>query len=716
MAEANESQRSPPVFLVDEPIPSSKEDILGRRPFADALAEAILLQTGTEPIVIGLLGAWGCGKSSILRMMIESLEERAATMPEEKLPILVPFNPWMVADQAALFTQFFDEIINALGKINYPKAIRKMAQLGATLQSYSEALGVASISPTLTGKLIAMVPKILKGVTWFTTWASLRADSPQTLKKVLDDALRSQAQKLVIVIDDIDRLTTAEVCQIFQLVKSLANFPNTIYVLAFDNKVVETQLKGMQTEDGAAFLEKIVQVPFRVPQIFVDDVHRYTRAALLEICRGDDSFDEKHFQFLFQNGIRPLLDNLRDVKRFLNVLRFTANVCRGKIAVTDTIGLTALHVLEPEVFDEVRASKALLTGPCGPGTLEGEVGRQDALSRMHVIAKQQRNGSEVPVNAILALIFPKAHVIFNSKQEAVGHELKAEWRVKGRICDPQNFDYFFKLSLPRDEYSNAEIAAALQSATTGQDWESTFKRAQAHGRLRRLLEGFKLHIAHVPLRWPVIGSLIATLADIGDELVAVEPPSEAQTHSTDLQFLIFDCIKAAADCITSANAREHWISDAINRAERSIMVPMMLNQPVFNHSEAMTKAICERIARWAKNGLLIKHHRVGAILNYWQANGADPEQISAFIDRIIEDGHSLLNVIREHVDHNPSQASQDYYSTTPIRVHTESLKQRMNLAQVYQRLRIIPMQGLSDRDKSLIRATMEALMEYKGNQ
>src|SRR5205823_6161323 len=86
--------------------------------------------------------------------------------------------------------------------------------------------------------------------------------------KLRDDLaghLAAQKKKLVIVVDDIDRLTADETRELFRLVKSVANFPNTIFILSFDREATARALDKFQDGKGNEYLEKIIQVPFEIP-------------------------------------------------------------------------------------------------------------------------------------------------------------------------------------------------------------------------------------------------------------------------------------------------------------------------------------------------------------------------------------------------------------------------------------------------------------------
>jgi predicted KAP-like P-loop ATPase len=63
----------------DKPIETRQEDVLDRRGFSEALADAIRGWSGQESLVLALYGAWGNGKSSIKNMVLDCLH---STLPK----------------------------------------------------------------------------------------------------------------------------------------------------------------------------------------------------------------------------------------------------------------------------------------------------------------------------------------------------------------------------------------------------------------------------------------------------------------------------------------------------------------------------------------------------------------------------------------------------------------------------------------------------------
>ena len=87
------------------------------------------------------------------------------------------------------------------------------------------------------------------------------------LKRELSDSLKDLEQPILVVLDDIDRLTPEEIRLLFQLVKANADFPNLVYLLLFQRDIVERSLDSSHSSSGQEFLEKIVQVGFDIPRI-----------------------------------------------------------------------------------------------------------------------------------------------------------------------------------------------------------------------------------------------------------------------------------------------------------------------------------------------------------------------------------------------------------------------------------------------------------------
>ena len=116
-------------------------------------------------------------------------------------------------------------------------------------------------------------------------------------KEDLETILKESNQKIIVVIDDIDRLTNSQIRDIFHLAKQVGNFPNIVYILSMDREIVCRALKEIHNIDGHEYLEKIIQIPFEVPQMYKGKVRDYLLNQLNQIIKeiaGEVKLDRRY--------------------------------------------------------------------------------------------------------------------------------------------------------------------------------------------------------------------------------------------------------------------------------------------------------------------------------------------------------------------------------------------------------------------------------------
>ena len=376
------------MFRPDLPIKSSKGDLLARASFSRALADAILSYGNKDSVVTALYGSWGSGKSSVVNMVLERIEEASSSMAAAGRPIIVKFNPWNYSDQNQLVGQFFRALSVAL-KRGDPGVDAKKA--GEQLEAYSEFFKPLALIPEPTGLVAGLATAaavVFKTVgVAASRWGRLKSKDLDQIRKDLDALLARQQRKILIVIDDIDRLNTVEIRQIFQLVKALGDFPNTVYFLAFDRDVVVKALAKVQEGSGDEYLEKIVQIPFQLPSISKTEVEKVLFGQLDELIKDlpEIRWDQTHWGNVYQGGLRFFFATIRDVTRYINSLRFSFAMVKDEINPVDFLAVTALQVFEPAAYDGLRENSDLFAGVFSTGYRNGDVEVQQAKVRCEEI-------------------------------------------------------------------------------------------------------------------------------------------------------------------------------------------------------------------------------------------------------------------------------------------------------------------------------------------
>ncbi|MCB6770916.1 KAP family NTPase [Veillonella atypica] len=338
----------------DRPIESANQDLLGRSTFSKQLAEAIYKYSGRDGLVIGLFGKWGTGKTSILNIVVNEINSLSEDSCDK--PIIVKFSPWNYTDKNNLISLFFRVLKN---KLEIDKGEEKRKKIGKALTDYSDALDALSLVPMVGSGLAILLKTIAKAQ---GAELSKEVDLDVT-RNHLEEVLSETHQKIIVIIDDIDRLTNSQIRDIFQLVKQVGNFPNIIYVLSMDRNVVCRALEEVHNIDGSEYLEKIVQIPFEIPALMKPKIREIFLAKLNDTIKDlfdDITWDENYFGAVFNNCIEPYIKTLRDVNRVINTFQFRYRLLYKETAFEDMLALTTIEVLDPQLYQWIGNNKDLL--------------------------------------------------------------------------------------------------------------------------------------------------------------------------------------------------------------------------------------------------------------------------------------------------------------------------------------------------------------------
>ena len=238
------------MYNSDRAITDLQNDLLGRASFSKHLGRAIYEYLGNDGLVIGLFGKWGTGKTSVINMTLQ--EVSTLSKNDDNKPLVVKFAPWNYSDRENLISLFFQCLKN---KVENDKSGKLKKKIGKALNDYAGAFDAVALVPVFGSGLAA----ILKTTAATEGKKLIQGPSLDESKELLEKALLESSQKIVVVIDDIDRLSNSQIRDVFQLVKQVADFPNVIYILAMDREVVTRALEDVHGFDGNEYLEKMEQ-------------------------------------------------------------------------------------------------------------------------------------------------------------------------------------------------------------------------------------------------------------------------------------------------------------------------------------------------------------------------------------------------------------------------------------------------------------------------
>ena len=436
------------MYFEDVPIRKQEEDLLQRRGFAKRLGRTLVDADVKEGYCVGLFGSWGSGKSSIVNMVLE--EVNVITETQENRPIVMYFNPWNFSSADQLLQQYFVMLADKFST----QADKRLSKIGQEIQKYAGMFDVLGDVGKALGAGGQLLGGFLKGKTINGT-----KDITKQRDLIVKD-LEKQKRKIIIVIDDIDRLSNNEIKLIFQLVNSVAKFPNTIYLLAFDKEIVARALSEVQNYDGEKYLEKIIQVPIEVPEISNDCLWGVFFDKLNGIMKKHSKMilDAEYWSNVFYGCVSKYIRNLRDVIRISNSLNIKCDMIGSEVNFADLIAITIIENKLPDLYRWIKSNKAWLVG--SQELSLRYMGKSDAeVGKIYTGVVEKLNGDMAEEYLrILKLLFPH----FDAKVLQGAYYRNDDLRRKLRIGHEDIFDRYFALDVEKNDISRTEIDYAIK--------------------------------------------------------------------------------------------------------------------------------------------------------------------------------------------------------------------------------------------------------------
>jgi hypothetical protein len=428
----------------DAALADPDEDELGYNEFAADLADLIKEDVPQNGFVVSINGPWGSGKSTVLNFLETELSDG------HESPTIVRFNPWWFSGEADLIQRYLEELAAALAEgEQYSELREKLANYANAVSKVPfDAMGVP-VNRAAAGAASLMRPE---------------ETTTSELKSSIETTISDEYDQIVVFIDEIDRLTNRETSQVFKLVKSVADFPNTTYVLAFSREVVTDALQADENphrvENGAEYLDKIVQLPRRVPVPKHGSLGRMLEKGLQQIAPDDISVDGDRASKII-NEILSIVDTPRDVNRLLNSVRSSHRVLDGEVNFLDIVALEALKEHAEPVYESIRRdpeSFALLS--VNEGRLPGS-GTEDTLDE----------DMSVQVENLLSATFPH----WREETFVMSDEMEFNYREANRAAHPDQLHRYLRKTVPESQYSSVEIANIIRATDDSEQFTSKLR-------------------------------------------------------------------------------------------------------------------------------------------------------------------------------------------------------------------------------------------------
>lgn len=637
-------------ILSDEPITLPEQDKLNRDDFAKHIADSLLLYENKSCLIVSINGHWGIGKTSLLNL-IEGYLKNPADIVQK--PIVVRFNPWNISTTDQLIAMLFHEIRTALVRSDKVKNAEQIAKLLGILGAI---LTVGQLSPV--------------GNQYFTLGADLAKKakskivemskkSLNEIKEEINKLLSINNGRIIILIDDADRLDQDSMTLLFRVIRLNADFKNVTYILTFDRNIVIEMLEREQPGHGSDYLEKIVQLSIDMPEPEKTRVLKVLDEGLIEYLNEYSSTD-KHWEKLVIDGrFRDYFNDIRQVKRFLNGLNINYHRVTEEVDITDFMGLEAIRIFAPRAYDGIRLNKEILTRL----STAGHFGQSENIDKTREILEQifnpfpkkNKEGIELPESKRLAevvkstsrILFPQLSRIYSNTIYSQDHE--NIWRKNKRICSKEIFDKYFLLGVPVDELSDAEIQLIVEKSNNRLSFfealDDLFNRKLGV----RFLERVDDFVEKIPSK--NIEQSIEAIFDVGDK-IGIQPRMMLQVGA-DLQAasVIYRLLKQVP-----TKQRENILRNTI-KTSKTVFLPVYFVATISHDKDALQEMsfsaedmetfhsdCINLIKKAAKESTLSKLPNLGYVLYRWLEWGNEAD-VKDYVQNLVQTKEGLIDFL-----------------------------------------------------------------------
>lgn len=428
----------------DDPIQSWSEDTLGRAALVENISIRLII---ARTPVLALFGEFGSGKTSILNLLREHLAPKA---------IVVSFSTWLPGSQETLTSYL-------------------LADIATECQKHYMVPGLRKSSRRLAAALSQSVP-FLKGYSALVPAATQRDDIES-----VGAALERLPKRVVVLLDDIDRMERLEVLTLLKVIRGISVLRNLSFVCASNRETLVSTVRGEFNDESNLYFDKFFPVSIQVPNADEDSIRKAGVERLVATFKRRGWFDDKteedsfrdQIEIVWKECIAPFCRNLRAIGILANDVGLAASLLEREVHPVDLTLIELLRRFRPAVYEIIERNSIPLTGG---ERLDrgGSFHSSDEIRSLRKVLFEefQRAGQGDDqfeyVRKILSQLFPEFVEI--GIRSWTPNNLKPESRdEEKRIYHPGMFPAYFRYELPQAMFSSVELDIFLRAFTRAGD-------------------------------------------------------------------------------------------------------------------------------------------------------------------------------------------------------------------------------------------------------
>jgi len=433
----------------------SSKDEFGRRSFAHRVADVLVQQPLGDCLVVSISGEWGAGKSTTMGYVKERLSEVPCKVLE--------FNPWRFPGEDKLLFELFDRLVKTIDPDQ--KVLTGWQRFAAGAERALDP--VSSVAGLAADTSLPGVGGTIKSLGDF-----VRSKLQATVEQVREQAinfLQKQNMRVVVLMDDLDRLEPDDLMALLRIIKLVADLPNTSFIMAMDEDHVARTIGkriGGGLANGRLYLEKIVQVRLSLPVIPWSRMHKYALGLVHQVLVDTGltlHLDERaRFREVFDEIFALRIKTPRAAKAWANAVRFSLGVLPEEVNTADVLLLECARLNMPNLYSCIRLDVAC------------------AMSETMSVDRQIL-GEEFTVEPLIAKLMDclgdiasdekdhKRRVLLNWFPNLHGENWRSDakdWERNKRLCSKEYFWRFFSASISTDDLKDAEVIRLINQAAS----------------------------------------------------------------------------------------------------------------------------------------------------------------------------------------------------------------------------------------------------------
>lgn len=400
--------------VMDFPINDINSDLFNHKNIADLIYKFILgARSDKGAISIGLNGKWGTGKSSIINLVKNKLEDELTQKKTEHL--LIEFSAMLLNENNSITVEFLNQLNSKLQNAGWGS--------GNEIKKYIFYL---------TGKINDLTSGVIS-----ILWGDRSSKDQQDL---IINKIKELNRQIVVIIDDLDRAQKEEIIQILRLIKNIANLPNVVYIVACDKDYLIKSLEGIF--ESESYLEKFFNVEIQVP----DNNDKILREEALKLIESEvpsfrpimqaifaiKSDNNVFFKDIFGSTIiadffYDCIRTKRDLVKFINALKAVPEKLLPEILVEKLIILEMIRLKFTKLYSLLQyRSVVKLNGETNTFNYDSDLLGKTLFSYNYINDKEKLVG-------VLDILFDKVTNLASSGNE----------RKLLSITNPERYELYF---------------------------------------------------------------------------------------------------------------------------------------------------------------------------------------------------------------------------------------------------------------------------------